>query len=202
MTTSTPPRPFIGPFIGIALLFAALGPAIGGATFAPLALLLKASAAASAFAFTAVIASLFGHWILLIPAYVFGLGPAVATGVLYALWDAAAPARWPRALVAAVIGGLVAYMVALRLAALGASLDMMFEPGFGAPTVQSISLTAPAISLAVAGDPERAVSLEVGLVRAFVASGAVAGFVCAMAASLLGLTLQPAALPPDAKGAA
>ena len=69
-------------------------------------------------------------------------GRPSATGVLYALWDAAAPQRWPRALAAAVIGGLVAYMVALRLAALGASLDMMFEPDFDAPSVESISVTA------------------------------------------------------------
>ncbi len=91
MSDPAPPRRFVGPFIGIALVFAALGPPIGGATFVPLALLLKAPAAAGAFAFSAVIASLFGHWILLIAAYAVGLGPAVATGVLYALWDAAAP---------------------------------------------------------------------------------------------------------------
>lgn len=167
----SPPRRFIGPFIGIAFVFAALGPPIGGATFAPLALLLKASAAAGAFAFATLAASLFGHWIMLFAAYAVGLGPAVATGVLYALWDAAAPQRWPRALAAAVIGGLVAYMVALRLAALGASLDMMFEPEFDAPSVESISVTAAPVPM------------ETGLLRAFVASGAVAGFVCAMAAN-------------------
>ena len=100
--------------IGIALVFAALGPLIGGAIFVPLALLLKAPAAAGAFAFTALIASLFGHWIMLFAAYVIGIGPATATGVLYALWDAAAPERWPRALLAAVIGGFVAYAVALN----------------------------------------------------------------------------------------
>ena len=218
MTTSAPPRRFIGPFIGIAFLFAALGPPVGGATFVPLALLVKASAAAGAFAFTAVIASQFGHRILLIPAYVFGLGPAVATGVLYALWDYAAPSRWPRALVAALIGGLVATLVALRLAALGASLDMIFEPNFDAPSVQSISLTAPAISLTAPAislaapaisltAPAISVtaasgSIETGLVRAFVMSGAAAGLVCAMAASLLGLTMQQAPLRPDAGGAA
>lgn len=201
MTARDPPRAFIGPFIGIALLFAALGPPIGGATFVPLALLLKASAAAGAFAFATVIAMMFGHWIMLFASYAVGLGPAVATGVLYALWDAAAPARWPRALAAAVIGGLIAYLVALRLAALGSSLDMIFEPDFGAPAVQSISLTAPAISV-TAPDPATLGSIEIELVRAFVASGAVAGFVCAMAASLMGLTLQPTPLRPDAGGAA
>ena len=193
MTDRARPRGFLAPFIGIALVFAALGPPIGGAIFVPLALLLKAPAAAGAFAFTALIASLFGHWIMLFAAYVIGIGPATATGVLYALWDAAAPERWPRALVAAVIGGFVAYAVALRLAALGGSLDMMFDPNFDAPTVQSISMTAP-----VATEP---VSTGSGLVRAFVASGAIAGLVCAMAASLFGLTMQPTPLRPGAEGA-
>lgn len=131
---------------------------------------------------------------MLIGAYVVGFGPAAATGVLYALWDAAAPGRWPRALAAAAIGGLVAYAVAMRLETLGASLDMMFDTDFDAPTVQSIAHVAPAAT--------QSVSAGVGLVRAFVASGAVAGLVCAMAASLLGLTMQPSALRPDAGGAA
>ena len=194
MIDPAPPRRFLGPFIGIALLFAALGPPVGGATFAPLALLLKASATAGAFAFTTLIASLFGHWILLVPAYAIGLGPAVTTGVLYALWDAAAPSRWPRALVAAAIGGVVSYAVALRLAALGVSLDMMFETNFDAPAVQSIRF--------VATDPVGPVSAGIGLVRAFAVSGAIAAFVCAMAASLAGLTLQPAPLGPGAEGPA
>ena len=191
MTASAPPRRFIAPFIRIALVFAALGPPIGGATFVPLAVLLKAPAAGSAFAFTALVGSLFGHWLLLLPAYVIGLGPAATTGVLYALWDAAAPERWPRAPVGAVIGGFVAYAVALRLAALGASFDMMFQTDFDAPAVQSISWTASA-----ATEP---VALGTALVRAFVVSGGVAGFVCAMAASLLGLTMQTA--PPRPEGA-
>jgi hypothetical protein len=77
MTVSAPPRRFLAPFLGIALLFAALGPPVGGATFIPLALLLKAPAAAGAFAVTAVIGALVGHWILLLAAYVVGLGPAL-----------------------------------------------------------------------------------------------------------------------------
>jgi hypothetical protein len=193
MIDPAPPRRLIGPFIGIALLFAALGPPIGGAAFVPLAFLIKAPAAAGAFAFSAAIASLFGHWIMLIAAYAIGFGPAVATGVLFALWDAAAPARWPRAPVAAVIGGCVAYAVALRLAALGASLDMMFETNFDAPTVQSISMATPAATAPVAGS---------GLVHAFVASGAIAALVCAMAAALAGLTRRPTPFRPGAEGAA
>lgn len=187
MTAPVPSRRFLAPFIGTALVFAALGPPVGGATFVPLALLLKAPAAGGAFAFAGLLGALFGHWFLLLPAYVIGLGPATATGVVYALWDAAAPKRWPRALVGAVIGGFVAYAVALRLASLGASLDMMFQTDFDAPAVQSIAWTAPA-----ATEP---VALGTGLFRAFVISGGVAGFVCAMAASLLGLSTQPGPVP-------
>lgn len=193
MTDPALPRRLLAPFIGIAFLFAALGPPIGGATFVPLALLVKAPAAAGAFAFTALIASLFGHWIMLFAAYVIGVGPATATGVLYALWDVAAPKRWPRLLVAAVIGGFVTYAVALRFSALGVSLDMLFDRNFDAPLVQSISFAAP-----VATEP---VSAWSGLLRAFVASGAIAGLVCAMAASLFGLTMQPTSSGPGVEGA-
>ncbi len=193
MSDPAPPRRFVGPFIGIALVFAALGPPIGGAAFVPLAFLVKAPAAAGAFAFSAAIAALFGHWLLLIAAYAIGLGPAVATGVLYALWDAAAPERWPRAPVAAVIGGCVAYAIALRLATLGASLDMMFETNFDVPTVQSIRMTTPVPTEPVSGS---------GLIHAFVASGAIAGLVCAMAASLIGLTMQPTPFRSGDVGAA
>jgi hypothetical protein len=186
-------RRFLAPFIGIALVFAGLGPPIGGVTFVPLALLLKAPAAAGVFALAAMAASLFGHWIMLLAAYAIGLGPATATGVLYALWDVAAPERWPRALVAALIGGLLAYAVALRLEAIGASLNMIFDTNFGTPTVQSISATATA-----SAGP---VSSGTGLIRAFVMSGAVAGLVCAMAASLFGLTMQPTPFRVGTEGA-
>ena len=193
MTDAFPLRGFVVPFIGIALMFAALGPPIGGAAFVPLALFFKAPAAAGAVALTALIASPFGHWIMLFAAYGLGLGPATATGVLYALWDAAAPQRWPRALIAAGVGGLLCYAVALRLTALGASLEMMFDVNFDAPAAQSISMTA-----AVPGGPA---STGTGLVRAFVMSGAVAGLVLAMAANLFGLTMQPTRLRPATGGA-
>ena len=193
MTNSGRPRGFLAPFIGITLVFAVLGPPTGGAIFVPLAIALKAPAAAGAFALATVVASLFGHWIMVFAAYVLGVGPATATGVLYALWDAAAPERWPRALVAAAIGGFVAYAVALRLGEFGVSLDMMFDHNFDAPSIQSISMTAP-----VATEP---VSTGSGLVRAFVASGAIAALVCAMAASLLGLTMHPSPLRPGTEGA-
>lgn len=186
--TLPPPRSFLGPFLGIALLFAALGPPVGGAVFAPLALLFKAPAAMSAFGLSALLSAFVGHWFLLLPAYFVGVGPAVATGVLYALWDAVAPGRWPRALAAAVIGCLVAYAVAQRLAALGASLEMFVPPDFDGPAVQSIAFAEPA--------PAEPVRIGTALVRAFAASGGVAGLVCAMAASLIGLTMRA---PPSGR---
>ena len=189
MTEAVPPRRFVAPLIGMTFLFAAFGPPIGGAMFVPLALLFKAPAAAGAFAMSALIASPIGHWIMLVFAYVIGLGPAAATGFLYALWDAAAPDEWPRALVAAIIGGLATYAVALRLAALGVALDMMFETNGEPPSVEWISATSQ-------GPPES------GLLHAFVMSGAVAGFACAMTASLFGLTMRPARFQPETDGAA
>lgn len=192
MTAPEEPRPFLAPFLGVVLLFAALGPLVGGVTFVPLAIALKARAAADATAFAATVVALFGHSILVVAAYLIGLGPATATGALYALWDALTPRPWPRALAAAVIGGCVAYIVALRLAAIGASLDALFDLRVDLPQAQSISLTSSVDAAPAAG---------VRLTHAFVASGAVAGLVCAMAASLLGLTMQPALNRPRPEGA-
>ena len=86
------------PLIGLVLLFAALGPAVGGALFFPLAVILKPPIGADTLALSALVAALFGHTIALIASYVVGVGPAAATGFLYGLWDAAVPDRWPRAL--------------------------------------------------------------------------------------------------------
>ncbi len=192
MTDPEAPRPFWAPFLGVVLLFATLGPLIGSVTFVPLAIVLKARAAAGAAAFAAAVVGLFGHWILVVAGYLIGLAPATITGALYALWDAVAPKAWPRALIAAVIGGCVAYAVALRLEAIGTSLDALFDVHFDAPHAQSISLTTQVALPPVAG---------VGLVHAFVASGAAAGLVCAMAASLLGLTMRPAPVQARPEGA-
>ena len=180
-------RSFVLPLIGLVLLFAALGPAIGGALFFPLAIVLKPPIAADTLALFALIAGLFGHTIALIAAYVVGVGPAAATGFLYGLWDAAAPERWPRALVSAVIGGVVAYGVLLRLAAIGASGDMTIEANNGPQT-------ADWIDSAFSG------GIEGALAHAFVACGALAGLVCAMAASLMGLRMRPP--PAQTPGAA
>ena len=179
------PRPFFIPMFGIVALFAALGPAVGGAMFIPLSIVFKPTITPDTIALLVLIAALFGHAIGLIAAYVVGIGPAAATGFLYALWDAAAPERWPRALVAALIGGLVAYGLALRLAPLGASVEMAVDANAGSSAVEWIETTS-------------ADRIVVTLGHAFVACGAVAGLVCGMAANLLGLTMQPRFEPPEA----
>jgi uncharacterized membrane protein YeaQ/YmgE (transglycosylase-associated protein family) len=180
-------RGFLAPTIRTAALFAALGPAVGWAMFIPLYLALEPTIAPGAVALLVLIAALFRHAVGLFAAYVVGIGPAAATAFLYALWDAAAPARWPRALVAAVIGGLITYGLALCLAPYIASVEA--DPG-----------SRPAERI----DPALLDRIEARLVRAFVACGAIAGFVCAVAANLLGLTMRPAlasAASPTGEGA-
>ena len=107
--------PFFAPMIGIVLLFAALGPAIGGALFIPLSVVFRTPTDLEAIGLMVLISTMFGHVFGLIAAYIVGVGPAAATGFLYALWDAFAPARAPRALIAALIGGLLVYGLLLRL---------------------------------------------------------------------------------------
>jgi hypothetical protein len=172
------PRSLVLPLIGIVLLFAALGPAIGGALFFPLAIILKPPIGADTLALLALVVGVFGHTIALIAAYVVGVGPAAATGFLYGLWDAAVPERWPRALVSALIGGVVAYGVLLRLAAIGGSVDMTIEASSGAQTADWI-------------DSAFSDGIEGALAHAFVACSAIAGLVCAMTASLMGLGMRP-----------
>jgi hypothetical protein len=171
-------RRFVLPLIGLVLLFAVLGPAIGGALFFPLAVILKPPIGADTLALSALVAALFGHTIALPASYVVGVGPAAATGFLYGLWDAAVPDRWPRAAAAAIIGGAVAYGVLLRLAAIGGSAHMTIEASSGVSTADWIDAAFPN-------------GVEGAVAHAFVACGAVAGLVCAMAASLFGLTMRP-----------
>ncbi len=121
------PRPFFVPMIGLVLMFAALGPAVGGALFIPLAVVFKTPIDPEAIGLMVLFTALFGHALGLIAAYVVGVAPAAATGFLYALWDAAAPERAPRALVAALIGGLIAYGLLLRLNPVWASFEMTVE---------------------------------------------------------------------------
>ena len=162
--------------IGIVLLFAALGPAVGGALFIPLSIVFKTPTDLEAIGLMVLISTFFGHAIGLIAAYIVGVGPAAATGFLYALWDAVAPERAPRALVAALIGGLIVYGLLLRL-----------EPDLGVVRDDDQDQRR---ALRPATGPFRA-GFGVTLGHAFVACAAIAGLVCAFAANLIGLTMRP-----------
>jgi hypothetical protein len=181
-----PPRRFFLPMIGLALLFAALGPAIGAALFVAIALALETPAAAQAVGHFGSLAPPLARAIALVVAYVLGAGPAAATGFLYALWDAAAPAGAPRSLAAALIGGAMTYCLFLWLASLGGSLEA---------TIWTDASPASGRWANAAFSGELGATLR----HALIACGAVAGLVCAMAASLIGLTTRGAlALEPPA----
>ena len=167
-------RPFFVPMICIVLLFAALGPAIGGALFIPLSIVFKTPTNLEAIGLMVLISTFFGHAIGLIAAYIVGAGPAAATGFLYALWDAVAPERAPRALVAALIGGLLVYGLLLRLNPIWASFEMTVRTNVSPETVDWAF-------------PGR---IGVTLGHAFVACAAIAGLVCAFTANLIGLTMR------------
>ena len=109
-------RPFFVPMICIVLLFAALGPAIGGALFIPLSIVFKTPTNLEAIGLMVLISTFFGHAIGLIAAYIVGAGPAAATGFLYALWDAVARPSARRArLSPPSSAGLLVYGLLLRL---------------------------------------------------------------------------------------
>ena len=167
-------RPFFVPMIGIVLLFAALGPAVGGALFIPLSIVFKTPTDLEAIGLVVLLSAMFGHAFGLIPAYIVGVGPAAATGFLYALWDAVAPGRAPRALVAALIGGLLVYGLLLRLNPIWASFEMTIRTDAGAE----------------AGDWAFPGRLGITLGHAFIACAAIAGLVCAFTANLIGLTMR------------
>jgi hypothetical protein len=167
--------PFFLPALGLVLLFAALGPAVGGAVFLPLALLAEAQEQAALH--IGFVATLIGHAIVLIPAYVLGLFPAALTGLGYALYDAWAPAAWPRALGAAAIGALVAHGLYLWLLWAGAALQAWISFDVGSAAGDFVQEWASG-------------EFDAALYRALIASGAAAGLVCALVAGLLGLTTR------------
>jgi len=167
-------RPFFVPMIGLVLLFAALGPAIGGAMFIPLSIAFKAPTDLETIGLMVLVGTVFGHAFGLIAAYIVGVAPAAATGFLYALWDAAAPERAPRALVAALIGGLIVYGLLSRLNPVAASFEMTIRTDLGSP----VHWEAPS-----------RIGLTLG--HALIACGAIAGLVSAFVAKLIGLTMRP-----------
>lgn len=180
MSRERAPRGFLLLTLGLVLPFAALGHAIGAAHFVPLAVLLAPPAAAPAEVWAKWIAAPFGHTVALFVAYVVGVASAAATGFVYAVWDVVAPERAPRALVSSLIGAAITYGLLLRLASVGACLRVTLDV--------STSLSTADWTDATVGGP-----LDAALGRAFLACGGVAGLICALAASLLGLTTHRAA---------
>ena len=168
-------RGFFRPALGIVVLFAALGPAVGGAAFIPLAMFAETETEAAAH--LGWIAGLVGHAYALIPAYIVGILPAGFTGLAYALYDAWAPIAAPRALGAALIGALFAHGLYLWLVRAGAMMAawIRFDLGDAAGDV---------VYDWTAGE------LDASLYHALIASGAIAAFACAAAAGLLGLTTR------------
>ena len=71
---SAEPR-FWAPALGLVALFGLLGPAVGGALAIPLAFFLAAPSDTSVVGNIGWVAAAIGHAFILIPAYVFGLGP-------------------------------------------------------------------------------------------------------------------------------
>ena len=170
-----PPRGFFLPALGLIALFAIAGPAVGGAVFIPVALTLEAGSDAAPQ--IGWIAGLIGHAFALIPAYLIGVWPAAFTGLVYALYDAWAPGWAPRALGAALIGALTAHGLYLGLLSVGGTMQVWVESDFGTGIGDMVQDWT-------AGE------FDVGLYRALVLSGAAAGFVCAMAGRLLGLSVR------------
>jgi hypothetical protein len=177
MNAAPRPRRFWGPALGLVALFGLLGPAVGGALAIPLAFAFTASSNAEVVSNIGWVAAAIGHAFILIPAYVFGLGPAIGAGLVYALADFAAPERAPRALIAAAIGALFGYGLVLALISLGAFIVGMIGEGWR--EMLSDWIGSPF-------DEEGGGALT----EAIVVSGAAAAFVCSLAASLLGLTTR------------
>ncbi|MFZ0204700.1 MAG: hypothetical protein WAL59_00985 [Roseiarcus sp.] len=181
MKAEPPPRRFWAPALGLVTLFGLLGPAVGGALAIPLAFAFTASSNAEVVSNIGWVAAAIGHAFILIPAYVFGLGPALGAGLVYALADSAAPERAPRALIAAAIGALFAYALVLALISLGNFVVTTIGEGWW-------DMASDWIGSPFAEDGGSAVT------EAIVVSGAAAAFVCSLTASLLGLTTRARSL--------
>ena len=76
MSGAVAPRDFFAPLVGVVLLFTALGPPIGNAHFFPLALALNSPLGTGAVTASARVTAVLGQAIMMIAAYVVGIGPA------------------------------------------------------------------------------------------------------------------------------
>ena len=170
-----PRRGFFLPTLGLVALFTALGPAVGGAVFIPLAMIAETQTQAAVH--IGWIAGLIGHAFALIPAYVLGLLPAAFTGLAYALYDAWAPPSAPRALGAGLIGALFAHGLYLWLLKAGAAMMVFVRYDLG-------DSAGDFVHDWTAGE------FDASLYHALIASGAIAAFACAATAHLIGLTTR------------
>ena len=128
---------------------------------------------------------LFGHAIGLIAAYVVGVGPAAATGFLYALWDAAAPGA---------LAARARRRADRRAGRVRPGVAPRAPRRFGRDDGRRPVPACRAAEWIDAASPER---IGVTLAHAFVACGAIAGLVCGLAANLLGLTMRPEYASPE-----
>lgn len=176
---SREPVALFWPATGLTLLFALVGPAIGGAVFIPFAMLSQAETQAALH--IGWIAGLIGHAFALIPAYILGLLPAAFTGLTYALYDAWAPPTYPRAMSAALFGALFSHGLYLWLMHAGAVIGAWVSMDFGLEAAGMVYDWTEG-------------EFDASLYHALIASGAIAGFACAAAAGLLGLSTAPRGL--------
>ena len=95
--------------LGLIVLFVALVPPVAGALFIPVAFLLEAPVALDPVGNLSWVAPLIGHALVLVVAYIIGFLPALALGFAYIAADAVLPPKWPRWLIAATLGGGLAY---------------------------------------------------------------------------------------------
>ena len=127
------PRRLVLPLVGLVLLFAVLGPAIGGALFVPLAVVLKPPDRRGHTRALGLIAACSGHTVGLIAAYV--VGDRAGRGDRLRLRACGTPRRPserrarspPRSSAARST-----YGVALRLASLGAPFELTIDADVGA----------------------------------------------------------------------
>lgn len=170
-----------GTAVALTLFFAVLGPALGGAAYIALAVAFKPLIRPELAEPLYWVARHFDRYGGLVSAYVYGVGPAAATGMFCAFSPAAPPRRLPRLLIAALAGGATTLALVALLQPFGALIGPYMDAG-----------VADWADLAFYGPDREAVHV------AFVASGAIAGLGCALVGAGPGLRTRHA--PPTGAG--
>ncbi len=172
------PLRFWGPALRLVVLFVFVGPYIGALAFWPALFAFAPSEADAAVAGLDWFALVFGHSFALFIAYLLGIGPAVGTAFVLALYDRFGGHVLPRSLAAAFIGAALALAVCYRIAALADGIDihlrLELDDYLGRASGNMFSAASTA-----------------SVQQAFVLSGAIAACVCSLFASLLGLRADP-----------